>query len=56
MSDKKVDYMNFKKNFSDVCSYCEYETGDYCSRCGRALSESAKVLEHKLKQELPKEW
>lgn len=51
-----TDYMHFKHDFSDVCSYCEYETGDYCSRCGRALSESAKVLEHKLKQELPKEW
>ena len=51
-----TDYMHFKHDFSDDCPYCEYETGDYCSRCGKPLSESAKVLEHKLKQELPKEW
>lgn len=46
-----TDYMHFKHDFSDECYYCQYETGDYCSCCGRPLSEDAKVLNHRLKLE-----
>ena len=46
-----VDYMHYKKDLNNDCPYCKYETGDYCSRCGKPLSENAMALEHKLKKE-----
>ena len=43
--------MHFKHDFNNDCGYCQYETADYCSNCGKPLSDNAKALEHKLKDE-----